>query len=212
VPADADEPGPGRRAGRTVGAVGMLVACVLLVVLFAQGGGRGARGLAAGSPMPPFAVPLVGSRLDADANLATHDDEGAAGRVAACSIHRPGVLNGCDLWRSGPAVVAFVTTQSRCLAALDGLQRVLGRRARGHVAAVAVRGDRDALRRIVASKHYDFSVGYDRDGALAARYQVQVCPQLTFARAGGRVSATTFGALDDRALARRLGAIGLWTN
>ena len=50
---------------------------------------------------------------------------------------------------------------------------------------------------------WSFPVGYDHDGALTNAYHVQVCPQLTFARRGGRVVDTTFGVLAPRELAAK---------
>jgi hypothetical protein len=74
-------------------------------------------------------------------------------------------------------------------------------------AAIAIRGDRAQVRRLVQGHRWGFDVGYDRDGALANAFHVQVCPQLTFARRGGRVVETTFGELDAATLTAKAGRL-----
>jgi len=159
--------------------------------------------------MPPFAVPTALGPIDADANIARRAGEGQAGERAACTVHGPGVLNGCALREAGPVVLAFFAIRSReCVAQLDALQQVRAQLPGVQLAAIAIRGDRGDLRKLVARHGWRFPVGFDRDGALSNAYHVQVCPQLTFARRGGRVVETTFGELAPAALvakARRLG-------
>ena len=64
-------------------------------------------------------------------------------------------------------------------------------------AAVAIRGDRDELRRRVRERGWELLVGHDRDGAVANAYAVAVCPQITFVASGGEVRGTRFGSLDE---------------
>jgi hypothetical protein len=185
-----------------VGAGAVVLVAVLVLTTLKQGTGRGARGVPAGHVMPPFAVPLARSSLDGDANVATRAGEGAAGAVPACSVRGPRVLNGCALGERGPVVLAFFATRGRnCIAQLDALERVRARVPAVQFAAIAIRGPRDGVRALIREHGWTFPVGYDRDGALAEAYHVQVCPQITFARRGGRVEETTFGALDEAALA-----------
>lgn len=204
-PAPAPE-GSGRARGFTwvVGVAALILVAVLGISLLTQGSGRGARGLEVGSRMPVFAVPLVDSNVAGDANLATRAGEGDAGAVPACSVRRAGVLTSCALWDRGPVVVAFFTPDKRCVDQLDLLQRAARAAPDVQVAAIAIRGDRDALRRLVRTHRWTFPVGWDRDGALANVYHVQICPQMTFAHRGGRVAQTTFGTLDSGTLAREL--------
>jgi hypothetical protein len=185
-----------------VGAAALVLIAVLVIATLHQGTGRGARGVPAGDVMPPFAVPKALSDLEGDANIADKAGEGAAGAVPACSVRGPRVLNGCALRERGPVILAFFATRGRdCIAQLDVLQHALPRLPGVQVAAVAVRGDRAALRSLIRAHRWTFPIGYDRDGALAEAYHVQVCPQMTFARAGGRVTETTFGLVDAPALA-----------
>ena len=71
-------------------------------------------------------------------------------------------------------------------------------------AAVAIRGDRGDVRKLVRSRGWGFPVGYDRDGVTANLYGVAVCPQVTFALPGGRVFGTSLGELDARELDARV--------
>jgi hypothetical protein len=187
-----------------VGAAAVVLVVVLVVATLQHGTGRGARGLAVGSVMPPFAVPRALSDLDGDANLATRDGAGEAGRRAACKVRGPRVLNGCGLREGGPVVLAFFATRGRrCIAQLDVMERVRRRTPGVQFAAVAIRGDRNEVRSLIRAHRWGFDVGYDRDGALSNAFHVQVCPQITFARAGGRVVTTTFGELAAPALAAK---------
>jgi hypothetical protein len=192
-----------------VGAAAIVLVLLLLVTTLRHGTERGARGVPVGEIMPPFAVPAALGPIDADANIAEHGNEGQAGKRAACTVRGPGILNGCALREAGPVVLAFFAIRSReCVAQLDAMQRVRAQLPGVQLAAIAIRGDRGDLRKIVRRHRWAFPVGYDRDGALSNAYHVQVCPQLTFARHGGRVAETTFGALAPAALltkARELG-------
>jgi peroxiredoxin len=189
-----------------------VAACVLIAVLFVttlrHGTDRGARGIPVGERMPDFAVPLATGGLEGDANLAVKAGQGA--KHAACSLRGPEVLNGCALRDAGPVVLAFFTVRNgECVAQVDTMQRVQAQVPGVRLVAIAIRGDRDTVRRMVARHRWTIPVGYDADGALSNAFHAQVCPQLTFARAGGRVAETTFGTLGAAALtakARRLAA------
>jgi hypothetical protein len=208
-------PRPGARGvtPNYVWVVGVAAAVLLLALVVGtlrHGTERGARGIPDGQVVPPFAVPLALSNLDGDANLARRAGEGAAGARPACRVRGPRVLNGCALGEGGPFVLAFFATRGKgCVEQLDALEAARRRTPGVRFAAIAIRGDRGALRSLIREHRWGFPVGYDRDGALASAYAVQVCPQITFARAGGRVAETTFGRLGAAELAvkaRRLTA------
>jgi peroxiredoxin len=119
-----------------------------------------------------------------------------------------GIVNVCQLWERGPVVLAFLATRgARCTAELDALDRARAGHPGMQFAAVSIRGDRAELRALVRRRGWRFPVAYDRDGILANLYGVAVCPQLTFALPGGRVTATSVGELDRVALERRLAAL-----
>ncbi len=170
--------------------------------------GPGSAGPEPGSRLPPFAAPLATSNLDGDANVATRG--GAGGRVAACDVADRRALNVCTLARRRPVVLAFLAApDDDCRAQLDTMQRVAARRPDVAFAAVAIRGDRGELRRLVRRRGWRFPVAWDRDGAVANLYGVAVCPTVVFARRGGRVGAVTIGTatLDPARLAREVGRV-----
>jgi hypothetical protein len=200
---------PARSYVWVVGVAALVLVLVLLATTIQHGTDQGARGVPDGDPMPPFAVPTATGRLDGDANLATHADEGQAGHVPACEVRGPDVLNGCALADAGPVVLAFFTVRNKeCIDQVDVLNRARGRLPGVQLAAIAIRGDRDDLRDLVGDHGWSIPIGYDRDGALSNAYHVQVCPQITFARAGGRVAATTFGSITEHDLVTRARELG----
>jgi hypothetical protein len=168
----------------------------------------GSRGVPAGTRLPPFAVPLAISSLQGDANVATRPGDGSLGRRPACAVRGPDILNSCQLAERGPVVLAFLATRSkRCEDQIDVLDRLRPAYPRVRFAAVAVRGDRDALRRLVRTRGWRLPVGYDHDGAVANAYAVAICPAITFARRGGVVVSTALGVQDAAELERRIAAI-----
>ena len=206
-------PGPPRlpagasRYGWFVAVVGLLlVAYVSLNTLRTDS--AGSQGLKIGAKVPPFAAPLALGSIDGDVNVARKPNQGPAGKRPACTVRGPGILNSCELGERGPFVLAFLATRgTQCTRELDLLQRVLTRHPGLQVAAISIRGGRDDLRALVRRHGWRFPVAWDRDGILANLYGVAVCPQLTYALAGGVVQATSVGELDDAALDRRLTAL-----
>jgi hypothetical protein len=193
----------GARPGGIVGVVAVVaLAYILLNTLRADG--PGSQGLAPGSRLPPFAAPLATSPLEGDVNVARRAGQGSAGRRAACAVRGPDIVNSCQLAARGPVVLAFVATRgARCTGELDTLDRVRRSHPDVQVVAIAIRGDRDALRRLIRERRWSFPVAYDRDGVLANLYGVAVCPHLTFALRGGRVQSSVLGEQDAAALERR---------
>ena len=191
-----------------LGVVGILaIAYITLNTL--QTDAPGSRGIPAGRTLPPFAVPLALSNLEGDANIATRPGAGPEGKRPACEVRGPRVLNSCQLAERGPVVLAFVATRSeRCERQIDVVERVRARFPEVQFAAVAIRGDRGDVRRVVRRHGWRMPVGYDHDGAVANLYAVAICPTITFARRGGRVVSTSFELLDESALTRRVEALG----
>jgi hypothetical protein len=179
-----------RRPGVFVGVVAVAVlAYILLNTLRTEG--PGSRGPAAGSEMPPFAVPLALSDLEGDANVSAR----------ACSVRGPKILNSCELAERGAVVLGFFAEPSqRCDDEVDRLDRLRPRFPDVQFAAVAIRGSRDALRRRIRDRGWKLPVGYDHDGAVANAYAVAVCPTITLARRGGKVLRSLLGSQDDARL------------
>jgi thiol-disulfide isomerase/thioredoxin len=178
-----------RRSSAFVGVVAVAVVAVVTVNSL-RTEGPGSRGLAAGGTLP-------GSRSRSRSRTwrATRTCPTAPATCAG-----PDVLNVCELTERGPLVLGFFAEPSdRCDDEIDVLDR-LGRRLPDvRFAAVAIRGDRDDLRRRVRERGWTLPVGHDRDGAVANLYGVAVCPAITLAR-DGRVVRTLLGSQDERRL------------
>lgn len=151
----------------------------------------------AGAKLHPFATPLAASDLKGDANVATKDGQGEFGDRAACTVRGPKILNICELYERGPVVLAIIPAKGKqCRTVLDQFQRLAPRFPKASFAAVGARGDRKDL-----AGPWTFPVGWDRDGAIASLYGLVGCPQITFARRGGKVLRTTRVEMSDSEIA-----------
>jgi len=159
----------------------------------------GSRGVPKGEKLPPFAVPLAGSKLEGDAQVDPKK---------ACGVRGSDILNSCQLAERGPVVLAFFATRSeRCEQQVDVLERVRRRYPDVGFAAVSVRGKRADVRRVVRERKWGMPVGYDHDGAVSNAYAVAICPTITFARRGGKVDSTSLSLLKEAALTKRIEAL-----
>lgn len=178
----------GPRYGRYVGILGILIV-VLITINTALTKPNGATGIEPGRPFAPFAVPLAQGDVNGDADVATHADEGAAGRRPACLERGAGILNICELYEQGPVVLALFVDAASCPKILSDLQALAPSFPGVRFAGVAIKGDRAQVRKLVRTKHLTIPIGFDRDGALAALYKVASCPQVSFAYPGGVVQS-----------------------
>jgi hypothetical protein len=168
--------------------------------------GPGGAGLRAGAPLPPFAAPLATSSLRGDATIRPRAGDG---HPAACSVRGPDVLNSCQLAEQGPVVLGFFVARSaRCTGEIDLLDRLRTRFPAVRFAAVAILGERDAVRADVREHGWGLPVGWDADGAVVNAYAVSGCPYVTLARRGGAVVRTLLGRQDPAALERAVRALG----
>ncbi len=179
------------------------VAAVLLLAVFTldrvRSDGTGA-GPERGQELVPFAVPLAAAppRPDGaeDANL-------DPARVCR-GVRGPGILNLCVLAARGPLVLAlFPSEAAPCRRVLEQFARVRARLPGVQLVAVGSAGERGLL----TARRWPFPVGWDRDRAVSGAYGLAGCPQLSFARRGGAVEATTRRTLDDADLVRRARAL-----
>jgi hypothetical protein len=170
--------------GRYVAAIGILAFVgVLAWLLIAKPHSLG--GIEPGSTAPPFAVPLATGGLDGAADVAVHAHEGLRGNVPACRERGPGILNLCELYERGPVALALFIDGGSCPAVLSQMQRAAVRFPDVSFAAVAVKGERASLRRLVHRRRLTIPVGFDEEGALAGLYKMVSCPQLSFIYPGG---------------------------
>jgi hypothetical protein len=175
---------PAPRYGRYVGLLAVLI-LVLITINTIVTKPNGGSGFAPGQRLAPFAVPLALGSLRGDANVATRAHEGTAGRVPACQVRGAQILNLCQLYERAPVVLALFVDGGSCAAVLGDMQALAPSFPGVRFAAVAIKGDRASVRRLIRSRGLRFPVGVDEDGALAVLYKVASCPQLSFALPGG---------------------------
>ncbi|MFI5009589.1 MAG: TlpA family protein disulfide reductase [Solirubrobacterales bacterium] len=177
-----------RRYGRYVVLIGLVLAALAVTDTLLTPP-RGADGIVPGERVPPFAVPLVTGTLEGDANVATRANEGSAGHRPACAVRGARILNVCELYERSPVVLALFVNGGACPAVLDEMQALAPSFPGVRFAAVSIKGERSALRRLVAAHGLRFPVGIDRDGVLTVLYKVSSCPQVNFVYPGGAVQS-----------------------
>jgi AhpC/TSA family len=174
------------RYGGYVGLLALLIIALITINTIVTKP-NGVKGLGPGEQVPPFAVPLALGTLQGDADTATHANDGGAGRVPACNERGPQILNVCQLYEGAPVVLALFIDGGSCAKVLGDMQALAPIFPGVRFAAVAIKGDRSKVRKLIRSQRLSFPIGLDSDGALAALYKVGTCPQLTFAYPGGEV-------------------------
>lgn len=188
-------PPPQQRYGRYIGLLGIVIlALITLNTLLTKP--NGAAGIAPGQPLAPFAVPLAEGSVNGYADIATHRNDGLAGKVPACSERGRGILNICELYEQGPVVLALFVDEGGCQDVVEQLQMLAGQFPSVRFAAVAIEGNpshfdalRASLRALVGRERLTIPVGIDKDGVLASLYKIASCPQVTFAYRGGIVQS-----------------------
>jgi len=199
------QPPPRRSTVTWIVGVAVVLAIAYITLNTLRTDAPGSRGVDPGDPLPPFAAPLALSSLDGDANLATKAKQGGQGNRPACQVRGSEILNSCQLAEKGPVVIAFVAARSEtCDRQIDVLDRVRADYPEIAFAAVAIRGDRDDLRRTIRRRGWSLPVAWDRDGGVANAYAVAICPTVTFAYEGGEVEGTALSLIEGAALRGRL--------
>ena len=184
LPAVSIDPRWGRYAGLFA-----LFLVVLITINTIVTKPNGAKGIARGAPVPPFAVPLVTGNLVGNADVATRPNQGAEGNVPACQARGPEILNICELYERGPVVLALFIYSASCEAVLGDMQAIAPSFPGVQFAGVAIKGDRRALRSLLRKHGIAFPVGLDEEGILARSYKLASCPQLNFILPGGVVQS-----------------------
>jgi hypothetical protein len=201
-PARGGPPQAPRRYGRYVGLLGIVIV-VLITINAALTKPNGARGIEPGRAIPPFAAPLATGALTGDVDFATRANQGSAGKTPACQLRRPGVLNVCELYERGPLVLAVFVDSGSCAAVLAQMQALAGDFPGVSFAAVALRGERAALRKLIRRQRLrSVQVGIDSDGVLVNMYKVASCPQVSFVLPGGVVHSPALLSSSSRAALR----------
>jgi hypothetical protein len=180
---------PEQRYGRYVGLLAIVI-LVLITINTIVTKPNGARGIEPGHAIPPFAAPLALGTLNGDVNVATRANEGSAGRIPACSVRGPGVLNVCALYRNKPLVLALFVDGASCPEVLSQMQALAGEFPAVSFAAVAIKGERKPLLELMRKRGLsNVPVAFDSDGILASLYKVASCPQVSFVLPGGVVQS-----------------------
>ncbi len=188
-------PRPGSRYSLFVGLAFLALIAVAFINLIttSETGTLGIDEETADLPLPAFAVPVAGSDLSGDANIAQDDCETSelpcpndAQRTPACRVGGTDVIRVCDFFDL-PLVISFWFTRGGdCEAQQDVVSDLYGRyRGRVNFLSLNVRDDRDAVRDLVRERDWRMPVGHDRDGAVSNLYRVGGCPTFVFAYPGG---------------------------
>ncbi|HVW48696.1 MAG TPA: hypothetical protein VHA76_16690 [Solirubrobacterales bacterium] len=166
-------------------------------------------------PIPEFAVPAAAGNLEGDANV-YQDDCGSSSlpcpedppRVPACQITTPGAIRVCDLF-DRPLVISFwFGTESRCERE-QGVVSAVAARYRGEVNFLSLDSldSRDSVRELIRAHGWKMPVGFDRDGAVAALFQVAVCPTFAYVYPGGTLQSSSLGELGVGPLSQHVGEL-----
>jgi Redoxin len=169
-----------------IGGFGIVLVIVISIIEFANHGAASA-GVKPGHTLISFAAPTATGGVVGDANISKPCSLGYFGSRA---------VNVCLLVRHGPVVLAFfVAGVSDCERSIDVEQRLARRYASSGVqfVAVAASSGRASTVHAVRAHHWTIPVAYDRDGALAQVYGVEVCPMFELAYRGGVVRSLLFG-------------------
>ncbi|HUB36460.1 MAG TPA: hypothetical protein VL972_06515 [Solirubrobacteraceae bacterium] len=180
---------PARRYGRYVGLLAFVI-LVLITLNTALTKPNGVRGIEPGYRVPPFAAPLANGNVKGDVNVATHANDGSAGKRAACEVRGPGILNVCELYEHRPLVLALFVNGGSCQRVLGEMQTLAREYPQVGFAGVALRGERRAVSKLVREQGLTrVPVGYDEDGVLLTLYKMASCPQVSFVLPGGIVQS-----------------------
>ncbi len=124
---EPDNGSPGGIAGTRYGLYVVILAAILLIAFtihVALNSHKGVTSIRPGAGIPPFAAPYAVGGPAGEVDVATHANDGSAGKVPACSERGPGILNICELYERGPVVLALFFQAGSCPRILDDLQRL----------------------------------------------------------------------------------------
>ncbi len=164
-----------------IGGLGLGLVVAFSVYLFANGS-PSAPGIAAGSTLPRFVAPLATSDLDVPANAHPRCDPARPARRG---------LNVCG--RRAIVLSLFVAGARVCVQSVDALAALSRSYPQLQFAAVAVDSSKAQTEALVRANGWSIPVAYDSDGAIAALYNVSVCPLIELARPDGLVAGRLIG-------------------
>jgi hypothetical protein len=197
-------PRPGNKYAWVVGILMLMGLGILLFLNTLPNSGEALFGLKRGDRLPDFAIPLVTSNLEGDANVCQREPcPKGAGDLPACEIRSPAVLNICELSRA-PLVLTFIFDRGAdCYPQVDRTERTRDDIDGVRFATVYFsRKERSELQNLVEARGWSQPVGIDQDGEVSNRYGVGVCPTTMFVRPGGTVLTTKLGNLTEEQIRR----------
>ena len=157
------------RYGRYVGLLGLLILVLITINTVAHQAQRRHRHPARSGSCRRSPCRSHSGNLPAKPTSRRHADQGSAGKVPACSVRGPQVLNMCQLYEQGPVVLALFVDAGSCP---DVLERdaVASRLPFRGCASRRWRSRATVLRCAgwCRQASLTFPVGLDPDGALAA--------------------------------------------
>jgi AhpC/TSA family len=201
-----EAPRPTSRYAWVVG-IAFLIVIAVAGLNAVQNEGKGSRGPTPGAQLPRFSAPLATGPLEGDANVCQRRRCSAgAGKLPACDVRSPGVVNSCELWKRRPLVLTLVFDRAAdCFPQVDRVQRAMKSAAGVQYAVVYFsRNERDEVRATVKRRGWTMPVAHDEDGAVTNLYGVGVCPTTVFALRGGKVVRTELGNLTESKLRTRV--------
>jgi hypothetical protein len=167
-----------------IGILGIALVIIISVVEFANHGVSSA-GVKPGQKLIQFAAPIATSNLVGDVQVDRPCRFGDFGGRA---------INTCMLEKRGPLVIGFfVPGVGQCDHEVTTLQALASRFKDVQFVAVAASSSQATTAKDVRKHHWTIPVAYDRDGALAELYGVELCPMLELAKRGGTVRSLLFG-------------------
>ncbi|MGA7705983.1 MAG: redoxin domain-containing protein [Solirubrobacteraceae bacterium] len=181
-------------SGARYGVYVVILAAILLIAFtlhVALSSHKGNTAIRPGTRVPPFAAPYAIGGPVGEVDIATHANDGLAGKVAACRERGPGILNICQLYERGPVVLALFFKAGSCPTVLTQMQQLAAEFPRVSFAAVAVKDDSSSTASLVRAKRLTFPVGVDAEGRLGQLYAMVSCPQITFVYPGGLVQGSS---------------------
>lgn len=191
---EPDNGSPGGIAGTRYSLYVVILAAILLIAFtihVALNSHKGATSIRPGVRIPPFAAPYAVGGPAGEVDVATHANDGSAGKVPACSERGPGILNICELYERGPVVLALFFRAGSCPTILEDLQRLAPSFPQVGFAAVAVKEGASSVAPLVRAKHLTVPVGVDGEGRLGELFAMVSCPQITFVYPGGVVQSAS---------------------
>ena len=130
-------------AGTRYGVYVVILAAILLIAFtihVALSSHKGITGIRPGARIPPFAAPYAVGGPAGEVDVATHANDGSAGKVPACSGARAGDPQHLSSSTNvGPVVLALFFQAGSCPAVLDDLQQLASAFPQVGFAAVAVK-------------------------------------------------------------------------